>query len=56
MRLRHESVRIITVILRRRFIDLTDTQALHIAYEIVEELDKPSTKVTNVTNIKDEHE
>jgi hypothetical protein len=53
MRLRHEAVAAITRILRKRFTDLTDTQALHIAYEIVEAIDTPPTKFTT---IKDNHE
>jgi hypothetical protein len=54
MKLRHETVVIITRILRKRFTgQITDTEALHVAYEIVEELDKPTEKVTYPKEVDD---
>lgn len=42
-----ERVKVVARILKKKFTDLTNTEAIHIGYLIVEALDKQPDKVTN---------
>lgn len=42
-----EKVKVVVKILKKRFNNLTAEEVVHIAFQIVEALDEPPTKVSN---------